>query len=57
MLRRPKVGETEQDLLALQEHFLASGEKSAVSLSGELEGVGSKRKQRPERDVVQLGGI
>lgn len=56
MLRRPKVGDTESDLLALQERFLVSGEKPSVSLAAES--VGGKRKQRPdERDVVQLGGM
>ena len=56
MLRRPKAGETEQDLLDFEERFLASGEKPSVSLAGD--GVGSKRKQAPgERDVVQLGGM
>ena len=55
MLRRPKAGETEQDLLDFEKRFLASGETPSVSLAGD--GVGSKRKQAPgERDVVQLGG-
>ena len=59
MFRRPKAGETEEDLLALQEKFIASSERSSVSLAEES--AGSKRKQRTaderSRDVVQLGGI
>lgn len=56
MLRRPKAEDTESDLLAFQERFLASGEKPSVPLAAES--VGGKRKQRPdERDMVQLGGM
>ena len=56
MLRRPRVGETEQDLLGFQEKFLASRETASTSLVAET--VGGKRKQRPEeRDVVSLTGM
>lgn len=55
MLRRPRAGETEQDLLDFQEKFLASREKASVSLVAKP--VGVKRKQRTdERDVVSLTG-
>ena len=55
MLRRPKAGETEQDLLDFEKSFFASGERPSVSLAGD--DVGNKRKQAPgERDVVELGG-
>ena len=57
MLRRPRAGETEQDLLAFQESFISSGEQPAVSLAGG-DGAGNKRKKRIEsdRDIVELGG-
>lgn len=54
MLQRPKASDSESDLLAFQEQFLASKEKPAVSLVG---GRGGKRKELPgERDIVQLEG-
>ena len=53
MLRRPKRGETEEDLLCFQEQFLASGQRSAVSLAGE----GAKNKRKQPSVVAQLEGI
>ena len=54
MLRRPKASDSESDLLAFQEQFLASKEKPAVSLVGGREG--KRRELSGERDVVQLEG-
>lgn len=67
MLQRPKATDTEEDLLALQESFLASGHRPAASVvsSAHAQGhaAGRKRPQgeldletrtRRERDVVQL---
>ena len=34
MIRRPKATDTEEDLLSLQESFLASGELPSASLHG-----------------------
>ena len=56
MQRRPRAGETEQDLLDFQEKFLASRKTASASLVAET--VGGKRKQRPEqRDVVSPTGM
>ena len=60
MLKRPKATDTEEDLLALQESFLSSGNKPSASV---VSRAGEKRRQQPEegatggsreRDVVQL---
>ena len=62
MLKRPSATDTEEDLLAFQESFLASGSKPAASVAARSR-VGEKRKQtvqqedrseERERDVVQL---
>ena len=54
MLRRPKPRETEEDLLALQEQFLASRDRpSANIVNTGAARIGEKRRQA-ERDVVQL---
>ena len=61
MLKRPSATDTEEDLLAFQESFLASGSKPAASVAARSR-VGDKRKQlqqedrseERERDVVQL---
>ncbi len=50
MIRRPKATETEEDLLSLQESFLASGEVPSVSLHrvskpGAGVQVGEKRRE------------
>ena len=49
MLPRPRAGETERDLLASQERFLASGETAAASLAG------GKRRQQSE-ELQEAGG-
>ena len=61
MLKRPSVADTEEDLLAFQQSFLASGSKPAASVAARSR-VGEKRKQlqqgehsgERERDVVRL---
>ncbi|XP_077991104.1 RNA polymerase II-associated protein 1-like [Glandiceps talaboti] len=61
MIRRPKAGETEDDLLRYQEEFLAQKAESAVKLVKK----GDKRKASGDeshvspvkRDVVTLGGL
>ena len=49
MLRRPRAGDTEEDLLAFQADFLAAGERPAAR-------VGEKRhhQQGLHKDVVKL---
>ena len=46
MIRRPKASDTEEDLLSLQESFLASGELPSASLH---------RVSKPGRARVQVG--
>ena len=61
MLKRPSAADTEEDLLAFQQSFLASGSKPAASVAARSR-VGEKRKQlqqgehsrEGERDVVRL---
>lgn len=61
MLKRPSAADTEEDLLAFQQSFLASGSKPAASVAAGSR-VGEKRKQlqqgehygEGERDVVRL---
>lgn len=48
MIRRPKATDTEEDLLSLQESFLASGELPSASLHRYGGGSASKR-------AVQIG--
>ena len=50
MIRRPKATDTEEDLLALQESFLASGSEPAASIADRVK-TGEKRGGR---DVVQM---
>ena len=49
---KPKVTDTEEDLLELQKQFLSSGERPSASLAGE------KRKKQPSggapKDIVTL---
>lgn len=47
MIRRPKPGEDEEDILRFQEEFLASQQKPAVNI---------KRIKKPDRDVVTIQG-
>ena len=55
MIRRPKADETEDDLLRLQEEFLAREEASSTNVVKK----GDKRKNvaaSVQKDVVQLPG-
>ena len=51
MLRRPKPGEGEADLLSLQEQFLTRGEPPAAPLAG-----GKRKGSAGEGNVGRLGG-
>lgn len=56
MIRRPKVGDTEQDLLAFQERFLVSRGSPSASVVGGSK-AGDKRPpitRSVDRDVVRL---
>ena len=48
MIRRPQAGDTEEDLLSLQESFLASGELPSAAF------LGSKQAPPPKKKV-QVG--
>ena len=59
MIRRPKPGETEEDLLRMQEEFLSTEGISAANVAKK----GDKRKNvadgqgsKVQKDVVQLPG-
>lgn len=55
MIRRPKAGDTEQDLLAFQERFLASrGSPSASIVGGSKAGDKRPIARTVDRDVVRL---
>lgn len=54
MIRRPTVGETENDLLALQKSFFASTERPSASLITANSFRAGEKRRRKERDVVQL---
>ena len=66
MMRRPKAGDTEEDLLRMQEEFLAKeGASSAASLTSKGDkrknvaadaDVGHRQGLKIEKDVVQLAG-
>lgn len=49
---KPKVTDTEHDLLELQEKFFRSGERPSASLAGEKRK--TKAQQPAVRDVVTL---
>ena len=44
MLRRPKASDTEEDLLSLQESFLASGELPSAAFFGSRQAPTAKKK-------------
>lgn len=49
MIRRPKATDTEEDLLSLQESFLASGELPSACLHSEQASASSKTVQIGEK--------
>ena len=62
MIRRPKATDTEEDLLSLQESFLASGELPSASLHSEQASASKKKvhvgeKRRDHGDNTSTAGM
>ncbi len=57
MYSRPGKGESEEDLLRIQQEFLSRGVNPAANVSHLGQEDNSCEKRPHERDVVQLQGI
>ena len=54
MIRRPRAGDTEEDLLAFQEEFLASGTRSSARVATSTAARPGEKRTQANRDVVNL---
>ena len=57
MIRRPKKGETEEDLLKFQQEFLNSGKSSAASVVKKTDKRKSDSSGDGVRDQVKMEGV